>query len=36
MALFLRPVAGQLFDWVVAHGAKSKQFEDFFKQGKTV
>jgi membrane protein required for colicin V production len=36
MALFLRPIAGQLYNWIVAHGSKARQFEDFFKHGKTV
>jgi hypothetical protein len=36
MVLFLRPIAGQVFDWLVAHGSKSKEFEDFFRNSKSV
>jgi uncharacterized membrane protein required for colicin V production len=35
MALFLRPMAGQVFDWIAAHGEQAKHFEDFFRHGKT-
>jgi len=36
MVLFLRPIAGQVYDWVAAHGSKSKRFEDFFKNSQSV
>jgi uncharacterized membrane protein required for colicin V production len=36
MVLFLRPMAGQVFNWVAAHGAKGKHFEEFFRHGNTV
>ncbi len=36
VSLFLRPVAGQIFNWVVAHGPKAVRFEEIFKRGKTI
>ena len=36
MGLFLRPIAGQMFDWVAHHGAKSKSFEEFFRNSNKV
>lgn len=35
MGLYLRPIAGQVFDWVVSHRTNI-HFEDLFKQGRTV
>lgn len=36
MVLFLRPIAGQVFNWVVARTSKHIRFEDIFKRGNTV
>ena len=36
MVLFLRPVAGQLFDWLAAHGPKAKEFEEIFRNAREV
>jgi membrane protein required for colicin V production len=36
VTLFLRPVAGQIFNWVVAHGPKAVQFEEIFKRSETI
>ena len=33
MSLWLRPIAGQVYDWVVAHGPRGRHFEDIFKRG---
>lgn len=31
VSLFLRPIAGQVFNFLVAHGPRAVQFEDIFK-----
>jgi len=36
VSLFLRPVAGQIFNWIVAHGADASRFEEFFKKSETI
>ena len=36
MSLFLRPIAGQVFNWVVARTPKSIHFEDIFKHNNSV
>lgn len=36
MGLFLRPVAGQVFNWLTARAPGDIRFEDFFRRGKTV
>ena len=36
MGLFLRPIAGQVFNWIVVRTFKSNHFEDFFKRSNTV
>ena len=36
VSLFLRPVAGQIFNFLVAHGPRSVHFEDIFKEGETI
>ncbi len=36
MSLFLRPVAGQVFNWVIDRTSRSHRFEDIFKRSNTV
>jgi membrane protein required for colicin V production len=36
VSLFLKPIAGQIFDFLVAHGPRAVHFEDIFKEGDTI
>jgi uncharacterized membrane protein required for colicin V production len=36
VSLFLRPIAGQIFNWVVAHGPRAVRFEEIFKRSETI
>lgn len=36
VSLFLRPVAGQIFNWIAAHGSDASRFEEFFKKSETI
>lgn len=36
VSLFLKPVAGQVFNFLVAHGPRAIHFEDIFKEGDTI
>lgn len=36
VSVFLRPVAGQIFDFLVAHGPRAIHFEDVFKKSDTI
>jgi uncharacterized membrane protein required for colicin V production len=36
VSLFLRPIAGQVFNWIVAHGPKARHFEEIFKKSETI
>jgi uncharacterized membrane protein required for colicin V production len=36
VSLFLRPIAGQIFNFVVAHGPRPVHFEEIFKKGDTI
>lgn len=36
MSLFLRPIAGEVYNWVVDRLSGEKHFEDIFKRGNTV
>jgi len=36
VSLFLRPIAGEIFNFVVAHGPRAVHFEEIFKEKETV
>jgi membrane protein required for colicin V production len=36
VSLFLRPIAGQVFNFIVAHGPKAVHFEEIFKKSDSV
>lgn len=36
VSVFLRPVAGQVFNFLVAHGPRAVHFEDIFKKSDTI
>ena len=36
VSLFLRPIAGEVFDWILAHAPTDLQYEDIFKHGNSV
>ena len=36
MSLFLRPIAGRVFNWVLERSSKDVQFRDIFKENNTV
>jgi uncharacterized membrane protein required for colicin V production len=36
LSLFVRPIAGQIFNFIVAHGPKSVHFEEIFKESETI
>ncbi|MEJ2720260.1 MAG: CvpA family protein [bacterium] len=36
VSLFLRPVAGQIYNWIVAHGSAPSRFEEIFKRSETI
>jgi uncharacterized membrane protein required for colicin V production len=35
MGMFVRPVAGQIFNWIVAHGPKAIHYEEIFKRSRS-
>lgn len=36
VSMFLRPIAGQIFNFLVAHGPRAVHFEDIFKERDTI
>lgn len=36
VSLFLRPIAGEIFNFVVAHGPRAVHFEEIFKEKETI
>ncbi len=36
VSLFLRPIAGDIFNFLVAHGPRAVHFEEIFKEGDTI
>jgi membrane protein required for colicin V production len=36
VSLFVRPIAGQIYNFIVAHGSGAVRFEEIFKEGETI